>query len=185
MKKIKINLSKTSWIILSAGIFIVVLAGLGVKYSQQVKEKNQVEEQLEFTELRLEMFNIAELESQKGDLESSFVNATHRYDSYRADLTHSVISSDVVEKCYEIAEDSNVRIIDIDSTVTKVVNLAAVDCLAIDLNIDVTGDLPDYINYIQNLNDDFTTGYISTIRIILQENSRAAIQLVVYTYEGE
>ena len=185
MKKIKINLSKTSWIILSAGIFIVVLAGLGVTYSQQVKERNQVYDQLEFTQLRLDMFNIAELESQKSDLEISFANATYRYDSYRADLTQSVISSDVVEKCYEIAEDSNVEIINIGSSVVKTIDLAAVECLAINLTINVTGTMPDYIDYIQNLNEDFTTGYVSTIQILLDDDSNATIQLMVYSYEGE
>ena len=185
MKKIKINLSKTSWIILSVGIFIVVLAGLGVTYSQQVKEKNEVEEQLEFTEMRLEMFNIAELEHEKATLDSEVSNATYQHDSLRNNLSESVVSSDVVEKCYEIAEDSNVTVINISSTAVKAIEIAAVECLAINLNMNVTGQLADYVIYIQNLNEEFTTGYVSSFQFQLEENHVAMVQLVVYSYEGE
>ena len=167
------------------GIFVVVLAGLGVTYSQQVKEKKQVEEKLELTELRLDMFDIAELESNKKNLEISILNLTSQYDSYRADLTQSVISSDVVDKCYEIAEDSNVKIVNIGSSAIKVIELAAVECLAINLNINVTGTLEDYITFITNLNNSYTTGYVSAIQILLEDESNATVQLVVYSYEGE
>ena len=190
MKKIKINLSKTSWIILSVGVFIVVLAGLGVTYSQQAKEKEEAEQQLELTEMRLDMFNIPELESQKKEMEASVADAEKLYDLYRANLIQSVISSDVVEKCYEIADDSNVQIINIGSSVIKVISFSGVRCVVTNVNIRVSGTLPDYMVYMTNLNEDFTTGYVYTTQIILDDNpeddnSEATIQLMVYSYEGE
>ncbi len=185
MKKLKINLSKTSWIILSVGIFIVILAGLGVTYSQQVKEKNEVEEQLGFTELRLGKFNIAELEKDKSDLEISLANNYYIYETIRANLTESVLSSDVTEKCYTIASKSGVEITNISSTSIKSVALADVGCLTINLSITVSGQLPDFITFIKNLNEDFSTGHINNLQILLEENPRASIQFVVYSYGGE
>ena len=41
-----LKLSKTSWLILSAGVFIVVLAGLGLTRSQQMKEQTKVADEL-------------------------------------------------------------------------------------------------------------------------------------------
>ena len=68
MKNIKINLSKTSWIILSIGIFIVVLAGLGVTYSQQMKTSNELQQDLDVSEIRLAKYDNAGLEQQESEL---------------------------------------------------------------------------------------------------------------------
>jgi hypothetical protein len=188
MKKIKINLSKTSWIILSVGIFLVVLGGLGVTYSQKAKEKKEVDEQLELTNVRLDMFNISELEDEKYNLEVNLANNTKRHESLGEKLVESVISSDVTEKCYEIASQSNVEIFSIGSTDIKIVQLAALECNSINVQVTVTGELPDFVTYVKNLNQEFSTGYITSVKVELSEvedePNKATIQLVVYSYEG-
>ena len=187
MKKIKINLSKTSWIILSVGIFLVVLAGLGLTYSQKTKEKKEIDEQLEFTNARLESFNISELQSEKYGLEANLATNISRHESLSENLVESVISSDVTEKCYEIASQSHVEIVNIGSTEIKTVKLAALECISINLQITVTGELPDFVTYVENLNKEFPTGYITSVKIELTEEedqeNKAAVQLAVYSYE--
>ena len=188
MKKLKINLSKTSWIILSVGIFLVVLGGLGVTYSQKVKEKSKAEEDLELTNIRLDMFNISELETEKYNLEVNLANKTKQHETLSKGLVQSVISSDVTEKCYEIADESNVEIFSIGSTEIKNVKLAALECISINVQVTVTGELSDFVTYVQNINKEFSTGYISSIKIeiseVEDEPNKATIQLAVYSYEG-
>ena len=188
MKKLKINLSKTSWIILSVGIFLVVLGGLGVTYSQKMKEKKEADEQLELTNVRLDMFNISELESEKYNLETNLASSTSRHETLSKNLVESVISSDVVDKCYEIASQSNVEVFSIGSTEIKTVKLAALDCISINVQVTVTGELPDFVTYVENLNKEFTTGYITSVKVELAEDetedNKAAVQLAIYSYEG-
>jgi len=43
----------------------------------------------------------------------------------------------------------------------------------------------DFINYIMNLNERYTTGYVTSIQLALEDESRAMIQMVIYSYEGE
>ena len=188
MKKIKINLSKTSWIILSVGIFLVVLGGMGVTYSQKMKDKKEVDEKLELTNVRLDMFNIAELEDEKYYLETKLAGSTSLHESLSKDLVESVISSDVTEKCYEIADQSNVEVFNIGSTEIKTVDLAALECISINVQVTVTGELPDFVTYVEKLNKEFSTGYITSIKVEIAEDeneeNKATIQLSVYSYEG-
>ncbi len=116
MKNLKINLSKTSWIILSVGVFIVVLAGLGVTYSQQLKANSQADDELALTELRLEKFDIEELDQQESVLSAILEDSTAIHDTGIIRFQESIESIDVVNKCYAIAAVSGVEIIDIGTT---------------------------------------------------------------------
>ena len=49
-----LKLSKTSWLILSAGVFIVVLGSLGIARSQQLQEKGTLDEELRLSTQTLE-----------------------------------------------------------------------------------------------------------------------------------
>jgi hypothetical protein len=166
----------------------VVLGGLGVTYSQMVKEKKEANEELELTNLRLDMFNISELQSEKGSLEAQLTSSINQHESLSKKLVESVISSDVTEKCYEIASQSNVEIFSIGSTDIKYVELAALECNSINVQIIVTGELSDFVTYVENLNKEFSTGYITSVRIYLEveedADKKATIQMVVYSYEG-
>ena len=56
MKKLK--LSKTSWLILAAGVFIVVLVGLGLTRSQQIREQSGLDDELSVTQKRLDNLQV-------------------------------------------------------------------------------------------------------------------------------
>ena len=54
----------------------------------------------------------------------------------------------------------------------------------------VEGDVANLINFIMRLKDDFVTGAIKSVDIkvsegIIEENSSASIQLLLYTYQGD
>jgi hypothetical protein len=185
MKKIKINLSKTSWIILSAGVFIVVLAGLGVTFSQQMKKSSQLDEELEVTEMRLEKYNIDELQQQENELIAILAASSAQYDTGKTQLQQNIESIEVTDKCYLIASLSNVIVRDIGTTEIKESAFSGINCDKITVSVSVRGELPDMVNFINNLNQSFTTGYIDTAQIMLGETQYASVQLVVYSYRGE
>ena len=118
MKKIKINLSKTSWIILSVGVFIVVLAGLGVTYSQQVKEKNELQDELAVTNLRLEKYNIEELQQEENQLLQAIEAEAAKLESAVLKINQSIESIDTTDNCYLLASQNGVEVVDIATTET-------------------------------------------------------------------
>jgi hypothetical protein len=186
MKKIKINLSKTSWIILSVGVFIVVLAGLGVTYSQQIKEKNELQDELAVTDLRLEKFNIAELQQQESQLLEEIEAETAKLESALAEIQQTIESIDVTGTCYLIASQSDVEIIDISSTEIGNAEMGELGLSKIALSVGVTGSLPNIVDYIAELNDNFTTGHVVTVQMNFGDiPPYASIQLVIYSYEGD
>ena len=185
MKKIKINVSKTSWIILSVGVFIVVLAGLGVTYSQQLTENSEANDELEVTEMRLGQFNIEELQQQKSELEAIYDSVSSQHDISKAKFQQPIESVNVTDKCYYIASLSNVEIYDIGTTDIKTEIFSDLECERIAISVMVRGELSDMVNFIININEGFTTGYIESVRTTLDDSPYTSIQLVVYSYRGD
>jgi hypothetical protein len=185
MKKIKINVSKTSWIILSVGVFIVVLAGLGVTYSQQLKKSNEANDDLEVTQMRLGQFNIEELEQQKSELETIYDSVSLQHDIGKAKFQQPIESVNVTEKCYYIASLCNVEIFDIGTTDIKTEKFTDLECERIAISVTVRGELSDMVSFIININEGFSTGYIESVRTTLGESPYTSIQLVVYSYRGD
>ena len=185
MKKIKINLSRTSWILLSVGVFIVVLSILGVTYSSQMKKSNELQDELEVTQMLLDKYDIAELEQQKTVLVAKLDSSSSEYDSTKTKMSQSIKSIEVTDKCYLIASLSNVEIFEIGTTEVAETELGEVDCDTISINIKLRGELSNIINFIINLNDGFNTGHIKTIQIVVEEPPYAIIQIVAYSYRGE
>lgn len=186
MKKIKINLSKTSWIILSVGVFVVVLAGLGVTYSQQIKEKNELQGELAVTDLRLEKLNIVELQQQESQLLEEIEAETTELESALARIHQNIESIDVTNTCYLLASQNGVEVIGIGSTETESAEIEDLGLSKITLNISVSGPLPDIMDYITDLNDEFITGHVVSVQMSFNEAPpHASIQLNIYSYEGD
>lgn len=185
MKKIKINLSKTSWIILSVGVFIVVLAGLGVTYSSQLKKNSKLDEELELTELRLAKYNIEELQLQEAELEAILDDSSSLHDTGKLRLQESIESIDVTNRCYVIASASNVEIIDIGTTDIQQTDYMNLECERITVQVMITGNLEDMINFVINMNESFDTGYIDAIQTVIEEIPYTSVQMVIYSYKGE
>jgi hypothetical protein len=185
MKKIKINVSKTSWIILSVGVFIVILAGLGVTYSSQLKENSEANDELAVTEARLGQFNIEELQQQENELIAIHDFISSQHDSGKLKLQQPVESIDVIDKCYYIASLSNVKIYDIGTTDIKTQEFINLQCEKIIMYVIVHGELSDMVNFIINMNEGFSTGYIESIQMVMDDSPYTSIQMVVYSYKGD
>jgi uncharacterized membrane-anchored protein YhcB (DUF1043 family) len=65
-----LKLSKTSWLFLTIGIFIIMFVGLGAVRFQQINQQNQLNEELALAEAKLNEFQLEQLSSQKGELEA-------------------------------------------------------------------------------------------------------------------
>jgi TolA-binding protein len=183
MKNLK--LSRTSWLILSAGIFIVVLAGLGLTRSQQIEEKTKLEEELSINEMRLNKFNVTQLQQQRDELQEQLDDNTMRLNMAKYSLSATVQSLDVTDEFFFIASKCNVTVNSISSSSIGSDSIRGIGCSTISLNASVSGELSNMIDFIISLNHDYTTGYVKSAQVsVSEENSSASIQMIIYSYEG-
>src|SRR4030042_462241 len=184
------KLSKTALLILATGAFIVVLSGLGITRYGQTSEQESLTEALTLSEARLNnmdlqpyQLQLAELREQLGDTESQLEEAKIR-------LLQTVISVDVVDKFYQIAEYHEIIVNSISTTKNQTEIYDGVSCLLITINAEVIGDLSHVIDLIHGLNNNFATGFVLSAQIKIESataegGTTANILMVAYTYEGE
>ena len=189
-----IKLSKTSWLILSAGVFIVVLAGLGVTRNQQMEQQSVAEEQLELAETRLNKYDLTQLRYRVDELSRLVDEKKAEVEESRDRLDSTVVSADVVEQIYAIAVFSDVIILDLSDSPIVNESLSGVKVQQTALSARVTGELGNIIDFITNLNHNFTTGYtvnaqITVLNVVddddIHANASGTVQVFVYSHEVE
>lgn len=181
------KLSKTSWLILSVGIFIVVVAGLGLTRSQQIREKSQLDEELSMVEMRLNKLQVQQLQQQQEELQERLDESTIRLEAAKDRLNQTIESIDVTDEFYAIAESCNAIVESVSTSSIKSEKLENIACSMIQINAQVTGELPNLIDFVISLNNDFTTGVVKSAHMSIEETteegeSSANIMMVVYSY---
>lgn len=180
------KLSKTSWVILSAGVFVVVLAGLGLTHSQQVQERTQLEDELMVTQMRLDKLDVSGLEKQHNDLQTQLEEKLAQLNDVKYVLRQPIESIDVTDEFFVVAAQENVEVVNLTSTSLTKEKFSGVSCTAISLMSTVTGELDDIIDFIISLNNDYTTGYIRSAQVIISEDIVSTnINMVIYSYQGD
>ena len=140
MKKLK--LSKMAWLILSAGIFVVVLAGLGFTYSGQKSEQKTLKADLEISKTRLQKTQDAGTQQQQIDqLEERLADSQTRLNEAKGKFVQAILSVDVTEKFFQIAESSGVLVRNFGTTDIQSAKVAGVNCSKISMHGTVEGEL--------------------------------------------
>jgi hypothetical protein len=184
------KLSKTSWLILSAGIFTVVLAGLGVTRSGQMKEQNKLNEEMSMSTSRLEKSQAMPLEIQLGDLQEKLKESESQLAEAKDRLRQTVLSVDVTDNFFQIANYCDVVVMNLNTTTISNNTLNNVNFSTISISATVTGDLSKLIDFIISLNKGYTSGFVKSAQLSVDDtssetsSSRATIQMVIYSYEG-
>jgi hypothetical protein len=187
MKRLK--LTKTSWLLLAAGIFIVVAASLGLSHSRQIKEQSQLEEELGVAQMRLDKLQVTELRDQRDKLQSQLDESTVKFVAARESLRRPIESANITDEFFALAKSCNVVVDSMSSSSIKEEKIGGISCSAVSLDASVTGGVPDLISLVVDLNDYFTTGVVKSVQISVPESDSerqpsARISMVVRSYEG-
>ena len=183
------KLSKTSWIIISAGLFVVILAGLGLTHSQQAGEKTKLDEDLSIAEMRLEKVQYMGMQQDLNELQEKLNENMIRLNEDKDRLRQSVESIDVIDEFFLIASYCDIVVMNISSTKLSEDALKEIPCSVITLNAAVTGRLMDLIHFVISLNNDFSVGVVESAQITIPASSENATstantRMVIYAYEG-
>lgn len=182
--------TKTSWLILSIGIFVIAFASLGIARSQQIGEQNQLYEELSIAELRLSKFQLEELSSQQEELEKQLSQTISQLETTKTKLTQPTESIAASDALFDIAKTCDVEVTEISSSGSVSGNLEGLTCSILPLTAKVEGETYSLIRFITKLNDDFMTGTVKSVEIIIPETTckerpSVYIQMVIYTYQGD
>jgi len=184
-----LKLSKTSWLIIIIGVFVIVLIGLGIVRSQQVHQQNELNEQLALTRSKIQLIQLEQFSHRQGELELQLSETDSQSESAKKILSQPVRSVTISDFLFDIAEANSVNITEINSSGLASEELAGVTCSVLPFTAKVEGELTNLVSYITKLNNDLTTGFVKSVEISVPETSSknkpsANIQLVIYTYQG-
>jgi cell division protein FtsB len=184
-----LKLSKTSWLIIIIGVFVIVLIGLGIVRSQQVHQQNELNEQLALTRSKIQVIQLEQLSLRQGDLERQLSETDSQSESAKKILSQPVRSVTISDFLFDTAEANSVNITEINSSGLASEELAGVTCSVLPFTAKVEGELTNLVSYITKLNNDLATGFVKSVEISVPETSStkkpsANIQLIIYTYQG-
>ena len=204
------KISKTSWLILGAGIFVIAFASLGLINSQRLQEQSQLNEELSLAKIRLDKLQSEELASDKESLEMQLEQTISQFEAAKATLSQPNLAIDVSDNLYSIAEACDVEISEISSTGLMNDDLENITTSALPFSTTVNGNVSNLINFVAKLNSDFVTGVVKSVQITTSNavsdngssanttsdnissanttsdnGSSANIRLIVYSYEGD
>jgi predicted tellurium resistance membrane protein TerC len=185
-----IKLSKTSWLILSAGIFVVVLAGLGITRSQQLQEQGKLDSELGTSQKSLDNLQVTDLRQQLDELQQKAEEEQLQLEEAEKRLDQTVVSVEVTDEFFSIANYCGVVVISMSTSPISPNTYEGIGLSTTALNAAVIGELPDLINFVVSLNNDFTTGLVRSTQINIPPSSNnetpsASVQIIIYSYEGK
>jgi hypothetical protein len=189
-----LKLSKTSWLILSTGVFVVALAGLGLTRSQQVKEQTKIADELTLSEKSLETIQTAQLSQQLESLKVKLEDSEAQLKEAQSRLRQTVVSVDVTDQFFQIAANYDVIILNMTTTTISQAKYEGITCDTVALASTITGKATDIINFIIGLNNGFITGKVQSVQMTIApqtaddttepDTSTASISMMIYSYEG-
>jgi len=185
----KLKLGKTSIVLITAGVIVIVFASLGFARVQQVREQERVSGELEIVNRRLNTLQIKDLQVQREELEAKLSETTSQSEAVKEILSRQLGSIDADDAVFEIAEICSVIVNGISSSSPSPVQLEGVPCSTITMNIGAVGDVPNLINFINRLNSDFVTGVVNSATLSIpdetsEQGPTAQINMTVYHYKG-
>jgi hypothetical protein len=184
MKNVKI--SKASWIILAAGVFIIILAGLGMTRSGQIKEYDALSTNLTFTSNRAGNIQTGNLQTEINEYTEQLKDIREQAAEARTKLDQMVISVDVAEKFYQIADYCGVIITNIDTTTISNQKYQAVGFQTISVTAAMSGTTKNILDYVIALNNNFSTGFVRSAQFSFVDsgNGTLGVQAIIYSREG-
>ena len=183
------KLSKTSWLIIIIGFFVIILVGLGVVRSQQVHQQNELNEQLALAQSKIQVIQLEQLSHRQEELERHLSETDSQSESAKKILSQPIRSITISDLLFNVAEANSVNVTEITSSGLASEELAGVTCSVLPFTARVEGELTNLVSYITMLNSDLATGFVKSVEINVPETSStkkpsANIQLVIYTYQG-
>jgi len=172
--------SKKVWIIVGIGIFAIVLGSLYTLYFREVGEREQLSDRLSAAEALLPGLTAASEE-----LENRLAQATSLLNKNQAEFPESVESIEYGEDLFEIADDSNLDLIELRPSKPTNKKVGTVTYSVSSFTVAVSGDIDDILDFIYAIRtgDDFQLPWSAAVTRVSISGTAATISLNIYGYK--
>jgi len=175
------KLGKTAQWILILGILVALLVGVVTVYGRQRATQGDLNSEL--TQLNQ---NFVKYTAQKGELQGRLSKAQSDLSKLNEKFYLLTESVEITGAIFEAADDSNVDIVKIGSSLpTKGGEAGVYDVFS--LSIDAKGGVVALLKFCGKLSETFPDSVIKTVTIDVSEEgeeSTISVALTVYCYEG-
>ncbi len=174
------KLTKTSWLLLAIGIFVITVGSLGAARSQRLSEGQKLSDELAVAMGRMSKLDLTELSARQGSLQEQIKQATQQLESARAALSQPNDSITISDSVFRIAATSGVEVTQMGSSSLTRSNLTSIGGSILPLVVLVRGDVPNLIDFVMRLNIELTTGVVKSAQITVPKASDNVTDTVTY-----
>ena len=191
------KLSKTAWLILGIGIFVIALGSLYMVYSRQGSEEEQLSNSLLAAQQTLSRLTSerADSESTLTKMEDKLAQAELLLHKAKAKFPGLVESTDYAERLFNIADGCDLAVTEFTSLepADQTAEAKDVTYFVTSFSVKVEGEVTDILDFINAIatSEYFTTATIELVDMDIpeeeteEEEPSASIGLVIYGYKGE
>lgn len=155
------RLSRTSWLILSIGIFVIAMGGLYMVYRGQVAQQQEVNSKLSQAQAELPQLvsQREKLESQLAKLENDMAQVISSLESAKAKFPEPVDGIEYSEVLFKIADDSVLKIVILTASGTEDEEVDGIIYSVTFFDVVVKGEVDDVLDFVHviSTSDGFTT----------------------------
>jgi len=184
-----LKISKPARWILTIGILVILLGGLGLNYARQKTEQSELnaniaQAQQDFIKYTME-HQAQQYTAQKEDLQTRLNQANSRIASAQSALRQYTESIEINDALFEAADEANVTITSLTSSSPKVEELNSIACQAFTLSITAKGEVVALLNFVDKVSQRFSTSDINSVEIDVLEKPTIVLGLKIYAYESD
>lgn len=206
------KIGKTTRWILTIGILAVLLGGLGIYYLRQQTEQSALRAGLTQAQQNLikytSKYTAQEFEAQKKDLETRIDKASSNLAALQGEFESLLESIEINESLYATANQANVTITNLSSSLPEEDQITVpgdgestedteqepiiIPCRIFALRVAAEGEVVALLNFLDKLNQLFTTSVIDSVTIDVREEvtegeaiATMHLELKIYFYEAE
>ncbi len=176
------KLTKTFWLILSIGVFVIAFAALYLIYLQQQRTQEPLDAALATAQTTLPKLTTerTNLENALTELEDELVQAKSRLETAKAVFPALVESIEIDELLFGFAHDWGLEIVRLtasepgtETVPVEVENVQVEDVAYVitSFTMEVKGQVSDILNFINTIvtHEDFTTATVKLVSIAIPE----------------
>ena len=193
------KLTRTTWLILALGVFVIAFASLFVVYSRQASQQKDLKSSLAEAEASYPQLasQIKNLESQLAQRQSEVAAALLNLSQAKAKFPRSVRSIDYYQRLLAIADDCDLNVTSLMASQTRQQKTDSVTYLVTTFLVAVRGDMASILDFVHTLatREDFTSATVTVVSINIPQpptgqggipqESEASITMDIYAYPGE
>lgn len=161
----KFKLSQKSMVLLGAGVFLIALLSLGMVQLQQTQARARAEQEMAQAGLLLEKLTNTGLAPQKEELQARLEKVRVEMAAEKVRLRQSLETIENSGAIYEIAEQGNVSIVRIDSSVVSEKEIGGIKCSVIQVEVRAEGTVANLADFVWGLTAKFGTGVVMSVQI--------------------